>query len=458
MGKKRKKKDHPQFAQGAASESTGKLPAGQKDEIAGWLTDIFATFIGNIPNNPDYILQYEASGKSYKLYDEMVDKDLHLFAALNQRKLGVLSKPWQILAGSEEGRDQEIHEFVVGVFENIKYFDRDLSELLEAVAKGFAISEVMWGIRDGRIVIDDIRNRDQRRFVFDTANKPRLRTRSAWNSGIELPDRKFLVHTYAPRYESPYGEAVLKKCYWYWWFKKNGLRFWMIFAEKFGSPTTVGKYPPGTAKALQDDLLDILKKIQQETSVIVPENLAIELLEANRKTSTDTYQGLCDYFDSQISQAVLGQTLTSSEGQHGTQALGKVHQGVRQDYIEADCNSLGPVINELIEWVVDWNFSGVKYYPYFKIYYEEPGDLVALAQRDKTLFRELGLPIARRYLYEAYSLPEPEEGEELLEVPQTPSPFDDLVEQVKQEEKGKVAGQKRDEEEDDDDEDEKAAA
>ena len=31
------------------------------------------------------------------------------------------------------------------------------------------------------------------------------------------------------------------------------------------------------------------------------------------------------------SKAVLGQTLTSGEGQHGTQALGNVHEEVRQD-------------------------------------------------------------------------------------------------------------------------------
>jgi len=375
-------------------------------------------WVGDTQMNPDYILRRKAVGKSYQLYSEMEYKDPHIGSLIQTRKNGVLSKPWEILPGSEEARDQEIAEFVNAVIWKIPYFDRDIRELLDAIPKGIAVSEVMWERRpDGRIGIEDIRSRDPRRFAFDLEGALRLKTKDAMTEGIAVPERKFLVHTFDPAYENPYGEAVLKKCWWYYWFKNNGIKFWAIFIEKFGSPTPVGKYPPGATEEQQNKLLEIIRTMQQETGVVIPDGTLIEFLEAQRKGSFDCYRGFCDYMDSRISQAILGQTLTSSEGQHGTQALGTVHQEVRQDYVEADCKSVMPVINELIHWLVDFNFTNVEYYPEFIIRYEPEEDTKALAETDLILTKELGLPLTQDYFYDRYGRPRPDEGQDLLVVP-----------------------------------------
>ena len=91
---------------------TKKIAKPSTDEIAGAKTDIFRTWLGQVLQNPDYILQKESSGKSYALYDEMEDKDPHIFSCIQTRKLGVISKPWEIVPGSEDARDQEIAGFV----------------------------------------------------------------------------------------------------------------------------------------------------------------------------------------------------------------------------------------------------------------------------------------------------------------------------------------------------------
>ncbi|MDA2917755.1 DUF935 domain-containing protein, partial [Nitrospinae bacterium AH_259_B05_G02_I21] len=89
------------------------------------------------------------------------------------------------------------------------------------------------------------------------------------------------------------------------------------------------------------------------------------LLEATRQGSVETYQAFCEYIDSQIAKAILGQTLTSGEGRHGTQALGTIHAEVRQDILEADSRALQTTINDqLIRWLVYFNFSGVGEYPH----------------------------------------------------------------------------------------------
>lgn len=34
-------------------------------------------------------------------------------------------------------------------------------------------------------------------------------------------------------------------CFWPVAFKKGGMKFWLRFAEKFGSPWVIGKHPRG---------------------------------------------------------------------------------------------------------------------------------------------------------------------------------------------------------------------
>ena len=387
-------------------------PRPEVEEIATAGRDITRGFVGKTLPNPDEVLAREASGKGYGLYNEMEDKDPQIASLLQTRRLGVLSKEREIVPASEETRDIEIADFVRATLDDVPRFDEDLSALLDAIPKGFAVAEVLWKIEGGRALIEDIRSRKQDRFVFSSDGELRLLTPERPFEGVALPPRKFLVHRHGRRYENPYGEAVLKSVFWYWWFKKNVIKFWVIFAEKFGMPTAVGKYPDGTKSDKQDELLAACEAIQTENAVVIPERMVIELLEATRQGSVETYQAFCEYIDSQIAKAILGQTLTSGEGRHGTQALGTIHAEVRQDILEADSRALQTTINgQLIRWLVDFNFSGVGEYPHLAIHAEEPEDLQALAERDERLVRLIGLPVAAGYFYDRYRIPPPAVGE-----------------------------------------------
>lgn len=259
------------------------------EEIATAGRDITQGFVGAVLPNPDEVLEREASGKGYDLYEEMEDKDPQIASLLQTRRLGVLSKEREIVPASESQRDLDIADFVRRVLDDVPRFDEDLNGLLDAVSKGFSVAEVLWRIESasggGRVVINDIRSRKQDRFVFASDGALRLRTQGSPFEGIALPPRKFLVHRHGRRYENPYGEAVLKSVFWYWWFKKNIIKFWVIFAEKFGMPTAVGKYPEGTKSDKQDELLAACEAIQTENAVVIPERMVIELLEAQRQGS-----------------------------------------------------------------------------------------------------------------------------------------------------------------------------
>jgi len=382
--------------------------------------DIFAGWINRL-ENPDPVLRTEARGKGLKLYDE-VDRDAHAGSVLGTRYLSVVGKEWLVEpaedASKNKGRapavtqDQKIADFVTAAFLRCN-FDQARQELLQGILYGFYVWEVMWEYSDGQIWIKKIMAKHPRRFSFTTDRELRLLTPQNMIEGEPIPDRKFIVFSYGSS-DNPYGKGLGQKLWWPVWFKKHGIKFWVLFCEKFGAPTPVGKYPPGTKKEDQDLLLAAIDAIQQETGVIIPESMVIELLEAQRSGTINTYESLCNYMDKQMSKAVLGQTATT-EGTPGKLGNEDSQENVRDDITKADADLLCECINNpLIPWLVDFNFPGVTEYPKIWIRTKEEGDLKPLADRDVILTRDIGLPVGKQYFYDTYSIPKPEAGEEVV--------------------------------------------
>jgi len=399
-------------------DSKGK-PITDEIATASKDIDIFAGWITRL-ENPDPVLRTEAGGKGLKLYDE-VERDPHAGSVLQDRSLALVGKDWEIIPGTSAraaGRpasttkEEQIADFVTEALQDTN-FDQARQELLKAVLYGYYAAEVMWQYVDGSIRIEKIRGKHPRRFSFTAARELRLLTPTNMIEGEQVPDRKFIVFTYGDS-DNPYGKGLGQKLWWPVWFKKNGIKFWLIFMEKFGMPTTVGKYPPNTDPAQQQALLDAIDAIHSETGVKIPNDMAIELLEAQRRSQGD-YEKFCEYMDRQISKAVVGQTATT-EGTPGKLGGEKERAEVRQDIIEADADLLDACLSQsLIKWLVDYNFPGVADYPRFKTHAGAKPDLRERSEIDERLSSKIGVPMTRRYFYETYNVPEPEEGEEVIE-------------------------------------------
>jgi phage gp29-like protein len=392
--------------------------------------DIFSGWIRRL-ENPDPVLRSESRGKGLRLYDEIL-RDAHAFSVLQTRILAVVGKEWQIepaQAGARRGRpkavtrEQEIADFITQALLATN-FDQARQELLLSILYGFYVLEVIWGLdAQGRIVPARLIPKHPRRFCFTAERELRLLTPAAPLEGEPVPERKFICMTWGS-VDNPYGQGLGQKLWWPVWFKKHGIKFWVIFAEKFGSPTAIGKYPPGSDEETQKKLLEALGAIQQDSGIIVPETMVVELLEAARTSSVNTYESLCEFMDRQISKAVLGQTLTTEIGDTGSYAAAKVHGEVRDDLVKADADLLCECLNEtLIKWIVDYNFPGVQDYPKIWINTEPEEDLKTLAERDKILLRDIGgfdVPVS--YIRDTYGIPAPEEGEETIGLPPPKGP------------------------------------
>ena len=377
--------------------------------------DIFAGWINRL-ENPDPTLRTESGGKGIKLYDE-VKRDCHAGSVLQTRYLAVIGKPWKVIpaeSGSDEpdAKNEEIAGFVAKTLKAAN-FEQGMQELLQAILYGFYPAEIIWKATNDGIRISKIRSKHPRRFSFTIDRELRLLTPADMIEGEPVSDRKFIVFNYGSS-DNPYGEGLGQSLWWPIWFKKHGIKFWIIFLEKFGMPTAVGKYPTGTDPTQQQALLDAIDAIQNETGVKIPDTMAIELLEATRSGNV-TYESLCDYMDRQISKRVLGQTLTTEVKGEGSYAASQTHNEVRQDIIEADAGLLCECLNEtLIPWIVDYNFPGVTEYPQLEIRVEEEKNMLPLAERDEILINKIGLPVGEKYFYDTYGIPRPEDDAELV--------------------------------------------
>lgn len=396
------------------SEELKNTTAPVTDEVAVAAKDIdiFAGYLGRL-ENPDPTLLSEGRGKGLKLYDE-VDRDAHAGSVLQTRYLSVAGMEWEVQPADDSPRAQEIADFVKEALDRTN-LTQAIQELMQATLYGFFVTEVIWAARDGRWVPKQLIGKHPRRFVFTPERGLRLLTRDSMIQGEEVPERKFVRFTFGSS-DNPYGKGLGQSLWWPVWFKKNGIKFWLIFLDKWGSPTAVGKYPAGATSEQKAALLEAVEVIRQETGVTIPEGMAIELLEASR-SGTVSFEAMCEYMDRQISKRVLGQT-ASTEGTPGKLGGDDAQDEVRGDIRKADADLLTECLNgSLVRWLVELNFSE-PLYPWLALKTEDEDDLKLQAETDRIVVKELGLPVAVDYFYDRYGYPRPEQGATLLQVPQ----------------------------------------
>lgn len=95
--------------------------------------------------------------RQMELFEEMEEKDPHLFSQLQTRKNAVCGLDWEIIAFSEDEKDKQIAEFVKDVIKNIKDFDKSLLDLLDAIGKGISFLEINWELSNGYLKVENLK-------------------------------------------------------------------------------------------------------------------------------------------------------------------------------------------------------------------------------------------------------------------------------------------------------------
>lgn len=357
----------------------------------------------------DSILLARGQG-NFEIYREVL-RDEQVMAVFSQRRLAVVSREWEVQPASDSRADKKAADFLreqlagVGAVNeddgatSVGGFDGATDKMLYGVFYGYAIAELLYARDGAQVVIDQIRVRDRRRFGFDATMRPRLLTSTNANPGEELPPRKFWYFaTGADHDDEPYGLGLAHWLYWPVLFKRNGIKFWLIFLEKFGAPTTKGTYPANATAEEKTKLLAALEAVTTDAGIIIPEGMTVDLLEAARSGSVD-YVGLLTAMNAAIAKVALGQTLTTEAA--GGQYKADVQMDVRQDLVKADADLICESFNRgPVRWLTKWNFPNAQPPRVFRRIEDEP-DLQPLAERDKTIV-EMGFKPSLKYIQDTY--------------------------------------------------------
>ncbi|MET4128389.1 DUF935 family protein [Roseovarius sp. MBR-6] len=359
--------------------------------------DITRPWIGPLLEPTDPILRSRGGG-SFDIYKPILT-DPQVKSVMTQRISAVTSREWEVVAGDESRSARRAADWLRDELSAMK-FDRLTEKMLWGLFYGYSVAEQMFR-RDGQLWgWEDIRVRDRVRFRFDEECGLRLLTMSNMLVGEEMPGEKFWVFsTGADHDDEPYGLGLAHWLYWPVWFKRNGLKLWLIALDKFGMPTARGKYHSGATEEDQKKLLEAVVAIRSEAGIIIPEGMDIELLSAPSGASTLDYKALHDTMDAAISKIVLSQTMTTDDGSSRSQA--EVHQDVADAVKKSDADLVCQSFNEgPVARLSEFNFPGVAP-PMVWRKMDDPEDTSAAVDRDSKL-HAIGWQMTEERVKETY--------------------------------------------------------
>lgn len=353
-----------------------------------------------------------------ELFEEMEEKDTHVFSQLQTRKLAVTGLDWMIQPAGVMDTDKEIAEFVENTIKKIPRLREVMLDIMDAVGKGISISEIDWEPdENGNYVIAGIEWVHPKKLCWDYETDEMKICTMEYPSGVCLPENKFVVHRYKAKSGHPSRAGLLRVVAWMYLFKNYDIKDWAAFCEIYGMPLRLGKYNAAASKEDQAALAEAIINLGTDAAGIIPETAEIKFIESNKTSSADIYESFARYCDEQTSKAIVGQTLTADSG-GGSYAQGKVHADVRHDLTVADAQALAETINEcIVQPLVRYNFGANADCPVFQFDFKEADDLKETVEIYKTLACDMGLKIPEEHIYKKFAIPKPEEGERVLEPP-----------------------------------------
>ncbi|MCP4468994.1 MAG: DUF935 domain-containing protein [Halieaceae bacterium] len=356
----------------------------------------------------------------YELFEDMEEKDGHIFAEMGKRRRAVLGLPWDIIPPDNASTaEKNAADALSNLMQGLDDFESVLFDVTDAIGKGFAALEYDgWERNDGIWLPRDIVHRPQNWFQLIRGSKQELRLRGAMG-GEPLQPFGWMVHEHKAKSGYLERSALFRVLVWPYLFKNYSVGDLAEFLEIYGIPMRVGKYPSGATKEEKLTLLRALAQLGHNAAGIIPNGMELEFLNA-ADGDPAAFELMISWCEKTQSKAILGGTLTSqADGKSSTNALGNVHNEVRQELRDADALQIAKTLSHDLVYPIavlngiatDW-----KRCPRFQFITEEPEDMVAYREA-LPVFVGMGFKIGRQWAQKKVGIPEPEPDEEVLMAP-----------------------------------------
>ncbi len=392
-----------------------------REEIAG--TDAMQArppFVGHLaarmrPERLGGVIRAADAGNSYEwqiLAEEIEELFPHYYAVLSKRRRQVCQLPVTVRAAGDDAESLRHAEFVTdwletGVLQNA------LFDMLDAVGKGFSVTEIIWETEPGAVRPRELAFREARFFEVSWEDGETLWLRTG-QGFADLTAHKFVQHRHKSKSGLTIRGGLTRAVAFLWMYSVFTLRDWALFTQAYGMPIRLGRYGPEASQSDKTTLWNAVRSVAGDVAAIIPKSMELEFVKnADQRAGAELYERRLDWLDREVSKLVLGST-AGTDAIHGSHAVGKQHRDVEKDVERFDAGLLATTLTQqLVAPMVAFTFGPQKRYP-----------ILMIGQPDQVPLNEFfpgvaamidrGLTVRAREVRERFGLSAPEPGDELL--------------------------------------------
>lgn len=265
--------------------------------------------------------------------DAMIDN--HLSGAIRNRKSKVLRKSflWVDDSGKE---DPELSKLF-----RKPWFKKFMSLALDATYYGHSLIQFGDIVNNaGKLAFTDIQL-VRREHVVPEYHRVIRDTSDDWNKGYDYQVPP--LSDWCIEVGDPTDLGLLLKVCPQAIAKKNMLAFWDKFGEIFGMPIRIG-----TSNSRNPNDISSIETMLEEMGAaawgLFPEGTDIKIIETTRGDAYNVYDARIERANSEMSKAILGETMTMDNGSSRSQS--EVHQDELEGIVKDDADALRDIINE----------------------------------------------------------------------------------------------------------------
>lgn len=335
--------------------------------------------------NTDYVVQL-VRDLGIDVYNDMLDKDGHVFACARQLRSNAAALPWRVISANPDSDTANEHaEFLTDVLEQFQ-FRQMLKDLFKSELIGFSVIQPIfqtftWKGKKKWKLKKYIHHKE-RIFGFDVHGNVQLLDENG--KAIKLPDNFFLISVNSTE---AYGDPLLKHAYAAFFFKRAAIKLAMSYLEKWGDPPLIGYHQDDTQR---DQLIDALEIMKSEAVGSFPKGSEITAMTPGHEVAWEKF---FTFFNDEISKVILSGTRTmSGSAAAGAYSATAEHgaQQVDREWELADSNT--PIINEFCRHIITLNYGVQDEYPKFVWGDEKQEDAKEFTDRIVSLWTA-GVPV-----------------------------------------------------------------
>ena len=384
----------PQLMTGQPHESQIVMTAELADKYLGRGIIGFGPYLEVLSNRDanELIAKYGYDLFRRMLMDSEVDASTDAIVQASTSQALAVMNP---IPYGKDGHDvaQEITNFVTKVLGRLPIDEWRKQQIRQALAFGNAVSEIDWevateGPLTGKIIIDRLRLQrpEDYAFVVDRWGEvygvapvgqagvfplgnliPLLETTPNFIKGI-VPRYKISLWTWDMQATDPRGTSILIPAYIGWWSKQRTIEEWSCWLARYSQPSLWATPGPNAVPSCvvapnghqtitqpTEALLQALIQFKSASVLALPYGSELNMLQATG--SVEPFLKSIEAWDRQITRAILGQHLATSEGENQSRSAAEIHALVLRQLIGSVRGFMARMIQEeIINPLVEANY------------------------------------------------------------------------------------------------------